>query len=71
MLYGCFSLVSLPDKSKWNAFNNMDMKYAFYKSLSLSSLPDISKFKYSKINLKKDMFAECLNSLNFPFDLTD
>jgi len=43
MFYGCSSLISLPDISKWNMNNNIDISYMFYGCSSLSSLPDISK----------------------------
>ena len=43
MFRGCSSLLSLPDISKWNTNNIVDMSSMFYGCSSLSSLPDISK----------------------------
>ena len=43
MFYGCKSLLSLPDISKWNTSSVDDMRRMFYGCKSLSSLPDISK----------------------------
>ena len=40
---GCKSLLSLPDISKWNTNNVIDMEGIFDGCKSLSSLPDISK----------------------------
>ena len=57
MFHGCSSLSSLPDISKWNTNNVIDVSCMFYKCLSLSSLPDISKWS---INMY-EMFKECLN----------
>ena len=36
MLYGCYSLTSLPDISKWNFNNITDMSYMFYNCNSLT-----------------------------------
>ena len=44
MFYGCSSLLSLPDISRWNTNNVTDMSYMFYNCSSLSSLSDISKW---------------------------
>ena len=38
MFYGCSSLTSLSDISKWNTNNVTDMSYIFYGCSSLSSL---------------------------------
>ena len=42
MFFGCYSLISLPDISKWNAINVKDMSYIVYECNSLKSLLDIS-----------------------------
>ena len=42
MFYGCSSLSSLPDISKWNTSNVTHMSFMFDGCSSLSSLPDIS-----------------------------
>ena len=44
MFYGCESLSSLPDISKWNTNNVTNMRSMFYRCRSLSSLSDISKW---------------------------
>ena len=44
LFFGCSSLKSLPDISKWNINNVTDMHALFTKCSSLSSLPDISKW---------------------------
>ena len=49
MFYGCSSLSSLPDISKWNFNNVIDMSYMFYGCSSLSSLPDISKWNTNNV----------------------
>ena len=52
MFYGCSSLSSLPDISKWNTNNVTDMSWMFLGCPSLSSLPDISKWTTKNV---KDM----------------
>ena len=49
MFYGCSSLSSLPDISKWNTNNVTNIKGMFYGCSSLSSLPDISKWNTNNI----------------------
>ena len=44
MFYGCSSLISLPDISKWNTKNVNAMGLMFEECSSLISLPDISKW---------------------------
>ena len=48
MFYGCKSLSSLPDISKWNINNVTDMSYMFYECSSLKSLPEFyeKRIKY-------------------------
>ena len=53
MFYDCSSLQSLPDISKWDTKNVIDMSWMFYYCISLQSLPDISKWDINK-NLKRD-----------------
>ena len=54
MFYGCSSLISLPDISKWNTNNVTDMNYMFYECSSLITLPDISKWNTNKVIDKMD-----------------
>ena len=63
-MYGMFreyySLISLPDISKWNT-SNVDMREMFSRCNSLISLPDISKWN---TNIDKDILYESFNCLN-------
>ena len=45
MLSYCTSLISIPDISKWNTDNVIDMNFMFSDCSSLDNLPDISKRK--------------------------
>jgi len=49
MFYGCNSLISLPDISKWNVSNVINMEYLFGKCYSLINLPDLSKWNISNV----------------------
>ena len=62
MFYGCSSLSSLPDISKWN-INNINM---FYGCLSLSSLPDISKWNIYNVTYLSFMFRGCSSLSSLP-----
>ena len=59
MFCDCSSLSSLPDISKWNTSNVINMSYMFYACSSLSSLPDISKWNIRNDTDKTFMFSEC------------
>ena len=61
MLRKCSSLSSLPDISKWNTNNIIDMNYIFNGCSSLSSLPDISKWNTKNVIRMSAMFYECPN----------
>ena len=50
MFYGCHSLISLPDISKWDTKNVTDMRDMFYGCHSLISLSDISKWDTKNVN---------------------
>ena len=62
MFYGCSSLLSLPDISKWNTNKVTNMSDMFFECSSLSALFDFSKIyetkslltlpENSKINIK-------------------
>ena len=62
MFSGCISLQSLPDLSKWDTSNIIDMGLMFDKCYSLITLPDISKWNTSKVSDMIAIFQEC-NSL--------
>ena len=49
MFTGCYSLISLPDISKWDTSNVLDMSYMFNECSLLVSLPDISKWNTSNV----------------------
>ena len=49
LFYYCLSLSSLPDISKWDTNNVMDISRMFYNCSALKFLPDISKWKIDKI----------------------
>ena len=56
MFYGCSSLKSLPDLSKWDTKNVTNMSYMFYRCSSLKSLPDISKWDTKNVTNMSNMF---------------
>ena len=53
MFEGCESIEYLPDISKWNTENIIDMSYLLNGCSSLKSLPDISKWNTKSI---REMF---------------
>ena len=66
MFYGCSSLSSLPNISKWNTNSATDMSCIFYKCSSLSSLPDISKWNTNYVINMSHMFYECESLSSLP-----
>ena len=64
MFSQCFSLISLPDISKWDTKNVSNMGGMFFECSSLISLPDISKWNTKNVTYKYDMFYKCHNLLN-------
>ena len=65
IFYGCSSLISLPDISKWNTNNLIYKGGLFGGCSSLISLPDISKWNTNNVINMSFMFYGCssLNSL--------
>ena len=59
MFYGCSSLLSLPDISKWKTNNVTNMSCMFYGCSSLPSLPDISKWNTNNAIYMNNMSYEC------------
>ena len=59
MFYGCNSLISLPDISKWNTANVKNMSSIFYECNSLISLPDLSQWDASNVEDMSCMFYGC------------
>ena len=70
MFYGCSSLISLPDISKWNTNNVKHMNSLFFNCSSLIFLPDISKWNTDKVNNMSFMFYGC-SSLKFKPDISN
>ena len=66
MFYGCSSLSSLPDISKWNTNNVTDISWMFWGCSSLSSLPDISKWNTNNVTNMSYMFYGCSSLLHLP-----
>ena len=62
MFEGCKSLISLPDISKWDTSNVIDIGGIFKGCESLISLPDVSKWDTSRKRI--DMFDECHSLIN-------
>ena len=59
MFASCFSLVALPNISKWDTSNVVNMSEIFSYCSYLTSLPDLSKWKTdSLINMSK-IYAVC------------
>ena len=59
MFYGCSSLLSLPDISKWKTNNIIDMCSIFDGCSSLSTLPDIYKWNNKNVTNIGYMFCGC------------
>ena len=66
MFYGCGTLLSLPDISKWNTENITSMKGIFFRCELLASLPDISKWNLYKVNDISNMFSCCYSIRSLP-----
>ena len=59
MFNECRSLSSIPDISKWNTNNVININYMFTECLSLSSIPDISKWNINNVINMSNMFYKC------------
>ena len=59
MFKGCTSLISLPDISKFDVSNVVDMSSMFSNCSSLQNLPDISNWNTSNVKDMKKMFKNC------------
>ena len=59
LFYKCSSLSSLPDMSKWNINNVIDMSFMFAGCSSLSSLPDFSKWNTNNVTNISEMHKDC------------
>ena len=61
----CSSLSKLPDISKWNTDNVINMEGIFYKCSNLKSLPDISKWNTTKVTNMGCIFLNVHLYLNY------
>ena len=66
LFYGCSSLKSKPDISKWNTNIINDISFLFYGCSSLKSIPDISKWNTNKCFNFFVIFANCILLLSLP-----
>ena len=63
---GCKSLISLPDISKWDTSNVINMNWLFSGCESLISLPDISKWDTSNVTNMNWLFYKCESLISLP-----
>ena len=66
LFYGCDSLESLPDLSKWNTYNLIDIGDIFNECKLLKTLPDISKWNTSKVIIMNNVFYNCSSLTKIP-----
>ena len=66
MFYGCSSLISLPDISKWNTNNVKFMNGMFDGCKSLVLLPDISKWNTMNVTNMNSIFYGCSSLTTLP-----
>ena len=66
MFWGCISLISLPDISKWNTINVTNIGSLFNQCKSLALLPDISKWNTKKVTNIREMFNGCTSLISLP-----
>jgi len=64
LFYGCSSLTSLPDISKFSCQNLTHSKNIFLGCYSLISLPNLSKFSLVDTIYTSNDFIDVFNSLN-------
>jgi len=69
MFYGCNSLISIPDISKWNTYNVKNMSYMFYGCKSLLSIPDLSKWDISNVKYMDNIFGGCDSLISSKIDI--
>ena len=56
MFLGCESILSLPDLSKWDINNTINISWIFSGCSSLTYLPNISKWNNYKTNKTESLF---------------
>ena len=66
-LFGnCSSLKKIPDITKWNTSNVIEISGLFYQCSSLESLPDLSKFETNNVIFMNSIFNGCKNLKHLP-----
>ena len=66
MFSNCKSLISLPNISKWNLTNVVNMSYLFSYCESLLSLPDLSRWDIFNLDYVQNLFENCFSLLIIP-----
>ena len=66
MFNNCYLLNNIPDISKWNTSNLIEIQFMFYNCQSLSKMPDISKWNSTNISNIEDLFSGCLSLESLP-----
>ena len=69
MFYGCSSLISLPDISKWNTQNIINLNSIFENCSLLTFIPNISAWKLNNVIEINNIFKGC-NSLLIILDIS-
>ena len=62
----CKSLKYIPDISKWNTENVLDIGGLFYECSSLKEIPDISKWNVENVYIVNSIFYECSSLKQIP-----
>ena len=68
MFRRCINLIAIPDISKWNTSNVINLNHLFYECINLQLLPDISGWDTSNTKNLSYIFYRCSAlpySLNF------
>ena len=65
IFYEC-SLLSIPDISKWNTNNVINMSYLFGKCENIENIPDISNWNTSNVKYMQGIFMGCKSLKSLP-----
>ena len=66
MFYGCASLSSLPDISKWNTINVTNMSCMFNNCVSLVDIPNLQKLDFHNVKCYDFIFDGCSSLSSIP-----
>ena len=66
VFYLCRSLKSLPDISKWNTQNVLDISGLFFHCSSLQFIPDISNWNLENVIYLSFLFFNCSSLIELP-----